>query len=138
MGMYFISDVDIYLTVYCGARHQNYALKILTAYATRLNYEGRLRELQTLEAIAEVVKSGRGAPYVPELVDSFEIAGPHGDHLCFLLHLRSTDVRTFQRTVTPPSRTLLLHDVKMVILHALYALQIIHELGLAVTGISSS
>jgi serine/threonine-protein kinase SRPK3 len=117
-------------------RHKQYALKILTADATQLNRQGDLQELTTLEAIAKAVKSKHGSPYVPELVDQFSMTGPHGDHQCFVLRLRSTDVSTFRRTA--PSHTLLLHDVKMVILHALYALIVVHELGLIHTGISNS
>lgn len=113
---------------------RNYALKILTARATSLNRQGRLRELKTLQDIAALLKSSNQAPFLPELVDHFEMTGPHGDHLCFVLRLRSTDASSFRRTA--PSRTLLLHDVKMIVLHALYALKMIHGLGLIHTGIS--
>lgn len=113
---------------------RNYALKILTACATSLNRQGRLQELKTLQDIAALLKSSNPAPFLPELVDHFETTGPHGDHLCFVLRLRSTDASSFRRTA--PSRRLLLHDVKMIILHALYALKTIHGLGLIHTGIS--
>lgn len=112
----------------------NYALKILTAYTTQVNRDGHLQELKTLQAIAKEVEEQNESPFVPELVDHFETTGPHGDHSCFVLQLRSTDVTSFRRSA--PSGRLLLHDVKMVVLHALYALKIIHNLGLIHTGIS--
>lgn len=137
MSAYFILGVDMDLTACCGTRHiENYALKILTAYATQLNHQGSLMELATLQAIASVVKSNNLSPHVPELVDNFETTGPHGKHICCVLRLRSTDVSTFQ--CGAPSQKLLLHNVKKVILHALCALEIIHEFGLIHTGNSSS
>lgn len=110
---------------------------MLTARATQLNRQGRLQELETLQAIAEAVvsKSKDVSCFVPELVDHFDTTGPHGDHMCFILKLRSIDATSFQHTA--PSDTLLLHDVKMVVLHALYALELIHGLGLIHTGMFS-
>lgn len=120
--------------MYCDTRCNinYYALKILTTHATELNRRGRLRELETLQVIAKKLKST--TPWLPELIDHFKAAGPHGDHLCFVLRLRSTDVGSFQRTA--PSHIILLHDVKKIVRHALYALEIIHKLDMIHTGIS--
>jgi serine/threonine-protein kinase SRPK3 len=137
MGMDFILGVGTGLTnVLRYTRHnRNYALKILTASATQITRQGRLQELQALQAISEVVKSPTTLHCLPELVDHFETTGPHGDHICFVLHLRSTDVSAFRRSA--PSRTLLLHDVKKVVLHAAYALEIVHKLGMIHTSMFS-
>jgi serine/threonine-protein kinase SRPK3 len=109
-------------------------VKILTARATELNRQGRLQELEALQAISKELTDLGSC--LPELVDHFEITGPHGDHLCFVLKLRSTDVSSFRRT--SPTRALLLHDVQMVILHVLNALAILHKLGFIHTGLSQS
>jgi serine/threonine-protein kinase SRPK3 len=120
------------VTAYCRGRHL-FALKVLTVHATEINYQGRLQELEILQAISEVLQSTDSPPYLPELVDHFETTSPHGNHLCFVLQLRSTDVGSFRRT--SPTRTLPLHDVKMVVLSTLNALGIIHKLGMIHTGI---
>jgi len=134
MGMHFILGVDIDLTtVLRYTRHNhNYALKVLTASATRHNRGGHYQELQALQAISEAVKPTNALHCLPELVDHFETTGPHGDHLCFVLRLRSTDVSSYRRST--PSRTLPLHDVKKVVLHTVYALDIIHKLGMIHTS----
>lgn len=115
---------------------ETYAVKILTAFATGMNRQGRLHELKNLQAISKELELTDSLPYLPELMDHFEITGPHGDHLCLVLHVHSTDVGSFMRTT--PTHRLLLHDVQMVILHVLTALAILHKLGLIHTGIYCS
>jgi hypothetical protein len=130
-GSLFLNiDMDVNLTVPCDTSDDvTYAAKILTAFATKMTRQGRLHELENLQAISELTDL---PPYLPELIDHFETTGPHGDHLCFILGLQSTDVGSFR--LAAPTRRLLLHDVQMVILYVLNALAILHKLGLIHTG----
>jgi len=130
-------DIDIHLTVLCDTSDDaTCAVKILTAFATEMNRQGQLHELENLQAISKELELPDSTAHLPELIDHFETTGPHGDHLCFVLRIRSTDVSSFRRTA--PTRRLLLHDVQMVILHVLNALTVLHKLGLIHTGIHYS
>jgi serine/threonine-protein kinase SRPK3 len=133
LGISQLSSVFLVRDLGADGHNHNYALKILTASATQHNRDGHYQELQALQAISEAVKSTNALHCLPELVDHFETTGPHGDHLCFVLRLRSTDVSSFRRSA--PSRTLLLRDVKKVVLHTVYALDIIHKLGMIHTNV---
>ena len=135
MGWYFLLNLDtcLDLTLTCANRHDaTYAVNILTACTTEMNHQGHLRELKNLQDISKELEA-TDLSCLPELIDYFETTRPHGDHLCFVLRLQSTDVSSFSRTA--PSHRLLLHDVQMVVLHVLTALRILHKLGLIHTGI---
>ncbi|KDR77473.1 hypothetical protein GALMADRAFT_65701 [Galerina marginata CBS 339.88] len=105
---------------------QYYAAKILTAYATALHRKGLLLELEILKAIKEL----KGIHKLPRLLDDFEIDGPHGQHLCLVMPVLSTDVSSFRRSA--PSKRLGLQAVKIIVVQvveslvSLHAAQIIH------------
>jgi serine/threonine-protein kinase SRPK3 len=108
------------------------AVKILTAAATAQNRAGQLHELATLQAVAEIAKTIHPPAKLPILLDHFEIQGPHGDHLCFVVDARSTSVDDFRRSA--PSKTLRLHVVQLFMFHVLLGLEVLHRAAIIHTG----
>jgi hypothetical protein len=106
-------------------------VKVLTAYATQQNKDGQMVELQVMEMIRwlghitsrvdedeyyddtdnEDVE-GYDVRQLPQLLDQFEVNGPHGDHLCIVMNIYGTDVNTFRHSA--PGNKLPLHTVKII------------------------
>jgi len=104
----FDSNVKI-LSTLPGSHVTLRAVKILSAWATSENREGRLHELPTLEAVAECAKTNPTAP-LPVLLDHFDISGPHGDHLALVTSAYSTSVNHFR--LSTPSKPFALTSSK--------------------------
>ncbi|KAF9520422.1 hypothetical protein BS47DRAFT_1287112 [Hydnum rufescens UP504] len=94
----------------------------MTAEATRGHREGLLRELM------ETIKKEAEGSYLPHFVEHFEERGPHGDHLCLVMHGLGIDVGTFRRAA--PRKHLTLHMTKIVVAITLEALEQLHDLGI--------
>lgn len=104
-------------------------MKILSAWATVENRNGRLHELATLEIVA---RTKPPTSHLPRLLDHFEISGPHGEHLCFVLDAQSTSIETFRRSL--PNKVLRPHVVQIIIIRVLNALAELHANNIVHTG----
>lgn len=69
---------------------------------------------------------------LPILYDTFEVEGPRGSHLCFLMNLLSSDVSSFRRNA--PNKALKPYIVKNIISQVLEALVQLHSLDIIHTG----
>lgn len=105
-----------------------YAVKILTAHATKCHKDGLLLELEFLKAI----KGSKGTHTLPYLFDHFETEGPHGQHLCLVQSVLSTDIARFRRSA--PLERLGFLTVKIIIVQVLEALVTLHATRIIHTG----
>jgi len=104
------------------------ALKILTTYATALNKQGHLHELNVLEKVSAADRNRT----LPFLVDHFEIAGPYGSHIALALTPMTTDLEEFRKIA--PNEKLPLHKARTAIWWVLQGLIRLHDLGIIHTG----
>lgn len=104
-----------------------YAIKILTAQATKGGHRGHPVELEVLKAVSS---KNSGFPY---LFGHFEISGPQGSHLCLVQSVLSTDVSSFRRSA--PLKKLGFQTVKIIIDQVLEALVTLHAEGIIHTGV---
>ena len=106
-----------------------YAVKILTAHATKGHKDGLLLETEFLKAI----KGSKGSHSLLYLVDHFETEGPHGQHLCLVQPVLSTDIARFRRSA--PSERLGFSTVKTTIVQVLEALVTLHAARIILVGL---
>jgi len=104
-----------------------YAVKILTAHATKCYHDGHLLELEVMQVI-----SASKSLQLPHLYDHFEIDGPHGRHLCLVCRVLSEDVSSFRRSA--PSKTLDTPKVKIIVAEVVEALIQLHDAKFIHTG----
>lgn len=69
---------------------------------------------------------------LPNLIDHFEICGPRGNHLCFVIEAGGPTIDQFRRTT--PTKTLRLHVAQFVVFRVLVALNFLHKNGIVHTG----
>ncbi|KAF9514864.1 hypothetical protein BS47DRAFT_1392124 [Hydnum rufescens UP504] len=103
-----------------------FTVKILTAKATHSHHAGDTHELELLRSIKDVRFSR-----LPHLHDDFELSGPHGRHLCFVMDLLSTSAQALR--MSTPTQTLAVHSVKTIIALLLEGLTELHDLGIVHT-----
>lgn len=92
-----------------------------------MNFRGDFHELDALQI-------SRGASQnLPQLYDNFEIDGPHGRHICFVLPVASVSVEQFLsgNGVAPFLRP---HLVQLIVYNVLEALNGLHRNGIVHTG----
>ncbi|THV07887.1 kinase-like protein [Dendrothele bispora CBS 962.96] len=107
------------------------AIKILTADATEGNSQNILQESDIMQAITELPENDP----LPTLLDRFEVDGPHGRHICLVMHPLSTDLNTFRTTA--PSMALPVHTVKVVIAEMLEGLKVLHQANIIHTDVKA-
>jgi serine/threonine-protein kinase SRPK3 len=107
---------------------QYYAAKILTVHATTLHQQGLLLELEILRSIKQLT----GIHKLPHLFSDFEIAGPHGQHLCLVMSVLSTDISSFRRSA--PSKQLGLQTVKIIVVQVVESLVSLQAAHIIHTG----
>jgi serine/threonine-protein kinase SRPK3 len=73
---------------------------------------------------------------LPILYDTFQVEGPRGSHLCFLMNLLSSDVSSFRRNA--PNKALKPYIVKNIISQVLEALVQLHSLDIIHTGVNDN
>ncbi|CAA7263400.1 unnamed protein product [Cyclocybe aegerita] len=110
-------------------RSEYLAAKVLTLNATKLHHDGVTKELEFLKKIA----SCEDINSLPILRDSFEIEGPRGSHLCFVMDLLSTHVSAYRRSA--PKKALPPYVVKEILVQVLEALTQLHELDIIHTDL---
>jgi len=96
------------------------AIKVLTVHATKGHRDGQLLELEIMQAVA-AFKDVLGLPI---LRDHFEMDGPHGQHLCIVMPVLSTDISSFRRSA--PTKRLEVPIVKIIIAQVVAALRKLH------------
>jgi serine/threonine-protein kinase SRPK3 len=104
-----------------------HAIKILTVHATKGHHDGHLLELEAMQTITAMK-----TPLLPRLHDHFEIDGPHGRHLCFVLPVLSESVSTFRRS--SPSKSLDTPKAKIIVAQVVEALVKLHAANIVHTG----
>jgi serine/threonine-protein kinase SRPK3 len=104
------------------------AAKILSLDGTEQHRKGVMHELEILKTI----KKQDDINSLPILYDTFEVEGPRGSHLCFLMNLLSSDVSSFRRNA--PNKALKPYIVKNIISQVLEALVQLHSLDIIHTG----
>ena len=109
-----------------------FAAKVLSAWATSENRRGRLHELEALQA-ASAADPMPSSGHLPRLYDHFEITGPHGDHLCFIVAATSISIEEFRRS-NVETKFLRLHVVQIIIAQVLDALMRLHAADVIHTG----
>lgn len=112
-----------------ASEQQYFAAKILTVNATRGHQRHQLEHLQAIRDVP-----GFHSACLPLLHDSFEESGPHGNHLCLVMNILSTDLDQFR--LTAPRKTLPLYMVKTIIALIVDALVRLHDLNIIHTGLS--
>jgi serine/threonine-protein kinase SRPK3 len=90
--------------------------------------DGLLLELEIMKAITGLKRP----PPLPYLIDHFETDGPHGQHLCIVQPVLSTDISRFRRSA--PSKRLGFPAVKIIIAQVLQALVALHAARIIHTG----
>jgi serine/threonine-protein kinase SRPK3 len=100
------------------------AIKILTAVATAGHSQKLLLELELLQRIQSVPPSS-GRDRLSTLKDHFELQGPHGKHLCFVLLPLGASLKTLHDTA--PDRILPQPIAKRIVKQILQALVYLHE-----------
>jgi len=107
-----------------------YAIKILTARATKDHHDGHRLELEAMRTTTALTAGP--LPGLPYLIDHFEIDGPHGRHLCIVTRILSETVSSFRRSA--PSKSLDSQKVKLIFLEAVNALIYLHATNIIHAG----
>jgi serine/threonine-protein kinase SRPK3 len=107
-----------------------YAVKILTAHATKGHRDGHSHELGIMAAIRGL--EGYLSLRLPDLFDHFETESPHGRHLCLVMRVLSSDATHFR--CSAPSKRLGFQTVKIIIAQVLEALVALHAVGIVHAG----
>ena len=129
-------------------------LKVLTAYASSQNRAGALQELAFLKATTKLASSPSPSPAssttsltrrnagsskksvnVPQLDDSFEHPGPHGNHICFVFPKLYTTLSNVRKTL--PDNHFQSGTVKVIVEGLLDGLDALHGAGIIHTGMFS-
>lgn len=105
------------------------AVKILTADVTQRHVIGQTRGLHFLQLIRDKGPDSWG---LPVLCDHFNISGPHGPHLCFVMYLLGSSISELRKDA--PDKALPLHLVKIIIAQLTDSVAQLHELGIIHTG----
>ncbi|KAF5317281.1 hypothetical protein D9611_003801 [Ephemerocybe angulata] len=108
------------------------AVKNLTRAATDEQKSGTMNELAFLKAIAAIAPDSS----LPVLLDDFEIVGPTGPHLCFVVTLMGLDVISFRRSA--PNKALRPYIVKKIISDVVESLSVLHESGIIHTDVQGN
>jgi serine/threonine-protein kinase SRPK3 len=104
-----------------------FALKILMAEVTHSHHARYTHELELLDSI-----KGLRFCALTCLCDNFELSGPHGQHLCLVVDLLGMSVQTLR--MSTPTKTLPVHDVKMIVVLLIESLIQLHKLGIVHAG----
>ncbi|KAF8959826.1 kinase-like domain-containing protein [Flammula alnicola] len=112
---------------------QYFAAKILSLNATEQHRNGVMHELEFLKAIQAHDDIAQDIFSLPFLCDDFEVQGPRGSHLCFVMNLLSTDVSSFRKSA--PNKALKPYIVKNIIGQVLEALAQLHSLDIIHTDV---
>lgn len=107
------------------------AIKVLSARATKENRAGIHHELEFLQIVTGDRILG-GPPSLPSLKNHFEITGPHGDHICFVVKLVGSSIDDFR--LSTPTKSLRLHVAQLVLYEVAEALRVLHAAGIIHTG----
>ena len=107
----------------CGRVHRFVAIKVLTNDSD--DYQKKSKEREILERISSADPTHPGYRLVRTLLDSFEIAGPSGNHICLVHKPMREDLATLLRRFK--GRTELAgYFVKSILKHMFLALDYLH------------
>jgi len=109
------------------------AIKILTGYATHLNHDHKLRELEVLQRLSSVTLDD-SSDHCVRLVDQFNHPGidEDGEHLCLVTELFWSNVQDIQATLQ--GGFIAVPTVKQILRHLLLGIARLHKCGIAHTG----
>jgi serine/threonine-protein kinase SRPK3 len=113
------------------------AIKILTGYATRLNREHKLRELEVLQRLSSVTPEG-SYDHCASLLTHFVHPGIDDDeeHLCLVTELFSSNVQDALEAQQGGFIPVL--TVKLMLRHVLLGIARLHKCGIVHTGMFAS
>ena len=108
------------------------AMKILTGYATHLNRDHKLRELEVLQRLSSVTPddSDRCVRFLAQFTHPG--IDEDGDHLCLVTELFWSSVQECQATLQ--SGFIAVPTVKQILRHLLLGIARLHKCGIAHTG----
>jgi serine/threonine-protein kinase SRPK3 len=109
------------------------AIKILTGYATQLNREHKLRELEVLQRLSSVTPE-KPDDHCASILTQFVHPGIDNDeeHLCLVMELFTSNVEDVQGTLQDES--IPIPTVKRILRHVLLGIARLHRCGFAHTG----
>ena len=113
------------------------AIKILTGYATYLNHEKKLRELEVLQRLQSVTPE-ESHDYCARLLAQFVHPGIDDDkeHLCLVMEPFSSSVQDVLEALQ--SRFIPVPTVRRILRHVLLGVAHLHKCGIAHTGMLAS
>jgi serine/threonine-protein kinase SRPK3 len=112
------------------------AIKILTGYATELNREQKLRELEVLQRLSSVTPNDHCARLLTHFVHpGFD---DDGEHICLVTELLSSGVQDNLVSLHHEDRFIPVPAVKRMLRHVLSGIAHLHMSGIAHTGMFTS
>ncbi|KAF8955619.1 kinase-like domain-containing protein [Flammula alnicola] len=110
------------------------AIKILTGYATRLNREHKLRELEVLQLLSSVTQE-ESCDHCARLLTQFVYPGidDDGEHLCLVTELFSSNVQDTQAALQ--GAVIPVPILKRILRHVLLGIARLHQCGVVHTDI---
>jgi serine/threonine-protein kinase SRPK3 len=113
------------------------AIKILTGYATVLNREHKLRELEVLQRLSSVTPDG-SYNHCASLLTQFVYPGVDDDkeHLCLVTELFSSSVQ--DALEAQQGGFISVSTVKRILRHVLLGIARLHKCGIVHTGMFAS
>ena len=109
------------------------AVKILTGYATHLNRDHKLRELEVLQRLSSTTpddSSGHCVRFLAQFIHPG--IEEDGEHLCLVTELFWSNVQDFQETLQ--GGFIAVPTVKQILRHLLLGIARLHKCGIAHTG----
>lgn len=112
------------------------AIKILTGYATHLNHDHKLRELEVFQRLSSVARHD-SSDHCVRLLAHFNHPGidEDGEHLCLVTELFWSNVQDIQATLQ--GGFFAVPTVKQMLRHLLLGIARLHKCGIAHTGMLS-
>ena len=109
------------------------AIKILTGYATRLNREQKLRELEVLQRLSSAFPE-EPDDHCAKLLTQFVHPGidEDGEHLCLVMKLFLSNLEDMQEALQ--DTFLPVPTAKRILRHILLGIARLHKCGVAHTG----
>lgn len=114
--------------------NKHVAIKILSGYATRLNREQKLRELEVFQCLASADPKDT-SNHCASLLTHFTHPGiekDDGEHLCLVTELFTSNVQDVREAL--PDTFIPVPTVKRILKHVLLGIAHLHKHGIAHTG----
>ena len=121
----------------CSSENKHVAIKILKGYATQLNREQKLRELDILQRLSSsVIPRSQGPDHCVRFENHFFLPGIEydGEYLCLVMELFNSNVQDILASLSLKREHIPIPIVKRILRHLLLGIARLHEHGIAHTG----